>query len=34
MSGETILKTENLEKYSWNAEWKEKYLSGMDLGKS
>jgi len=25
-SGERILKTENLEKYSWNPEWKEKYL--------
>jgi len=34
ISGERILKTENLEKYSWNPEWKEKYLSGMNLDKS
>jgi hypothetical protein len=30
MSGERILKTENLEKYSWNPELKEKYLSGIN----
>jgi len=34
MSGEIILKTENLEKYSWNPQLKEKYLSGMNLDRS
>jgi hypothetical protein len=33
ISGEIILKTKNLEKYSWNPEWKEKYLSRMNLDK-
>jgi hypothetical protein len=34
ISRKRILKTENLEKYSWNPKWKEKYLSGMNLDKS
>ena len=33
MSGERILETENLEKYSWLPELKEKYLSGLNLDK-